>query len=274
MIGPGKPPGPIVPTGEKPETRNEKLPAMLVFINSSKTMVSVPGSAGEQRPQLTDRAVQIDAILKGMSVDELRELMHLSAPLAEKTRALIQRWTADPGQQTPAIDAFQGDIFKGLRAKRFSAEDRAYANEVLRVLSGLYGIIRALDGITPYRLEMMYPVAGEGFANLYQFWGRAIADTLPAEGLLVNASSEEFFKVIRPYVDPARVIEPQFLTQSGSAEPTFVVVHAKVARGAFAGWLILNRVSDPADFRGFDDLDYTYDPGTSTLERPVFIKRP
>jgi cytoplasmic iron level regulating protein YaaA (DUF328/UPF0246 family) len=247
---------------------------MQVFINSSKTMVSIPGSAGEQRPQLIDRAVQIDAILKGMSVDELRELMHLSPPLAEKTRALIQRWTADSDQQTPAIDAFQGDIFKGLRAKRFSEEDRAYANEVLRVLSGLYGIIRALDGITPYRLEMMYPVAGEGFANLYQFWGRAIADTLPAQGLLVNASSEEFFKVIRPYVDPARVIEPQFLTQAGKGvEPTFVVVHAKVARGAFAGWLILNRATDPADFRGFADLDYTYDPAASTRERPVFIKR-
>jgi cytoplasmic iron level regulating protein YaaA (DUF328/UPF0246 family) len=246
---------------------------MLVFINSSKTMVSVPGSAGEQRPVLIERAVALDAILQSKSGDELRELMHLSPPLAEKTRALIQRWTADPDKQTPAIDAFQGDIFKGLRATRFSEEDRVYANQVLRVLSGLYGIIRALDGITPYRLELMYPLAGDGFANLYQFWGRSIADTLPAEGLLVNAASEEYFKVIRPYVDPERLVEPYFLTRTGSAEPTFVVVHAKVARGAFAGWLVLNRVTDPAEFGGFDDLDYAYDPKTSALERPVFVKR-
>ena len=100
---------------------------MLVFINSSKTMVSAPGSAGEQRPALIDRAVKLDALLKEKSVAELRELMHLSQPLAEKTHALIERWTAEPGQQTPAIDAFQGDIFKGLRAKRFSIISSAFS---------------------------------------------------------------------------------------------------------------------------------------------------
>jgi cytoplasmic iron level regulating protein YaaA (DUF328/UPF0246 family) len=223
---------------------------------------------------LIEQAVALDAILKGKSVADLRDLMHLSPQLAAKTHNLIQRWTADPDRQTPAIDAFQGDIFKGLRAPRFSDDDRTYANQVLRVLSGLYGIVRGLDGITPYRLELMYPLAGDGFANLYQFWGRAIADTLPAEGLLVNAASEEYFKLIRPHVDPVQLVEPYFLSlMSAGEEPTFVVVHAKIARGAFAGWLILNRVTDPDEFRGFDDLDYAYDPATSTRQRPVFIKR-
>ena len=88
---------------------------------------------------LIEQAVALDVILKGKSVADLRDLMHLSPTLAAKTHDLIQRWTANPDQQTPAIDAFQGDIFKGMRAPRFSEDDRTYANQVLRVLSGLYG---------------------------------------------------------------------------------------------------------------------------------------
>ena len=183
---------------------------MIVLINSSKTMVSVPGGNGLQRPALLAQAKRLDAVLKSKSVAELKSLMHLSAKLAESTHALIQRWTADPQAQTPAIDAFQGDIFRGLRAKSLSDDDREYANEVLRVLSGLYGIIRPFDGITPYRLELMYPLSGNGFANLYEYWGSAVAETLPPNGLIVDAASDEYARLVRPFVNPARIVEPQF----------------------------------------------------------------
>src|SRR4029079_15388986 len=106
-------------------------------------------------------------------------------------------WTADSAAQTPAIDAFQGDIFRGLRAHTLSADDRAYANEVLRILSGLYGILRAFDGITPYRLELMYSLAGDGFRNLYEFWGSAVAETLPKQGLIVDAASDGYSRLGR-----------------------------------------------------------------------------
>jgi uncharacterized protein len=247
---------------------------VIVLINSSKTMVSVPGGNGLQRPALLGQAKRLDAVLKSKSVAELKSMMHLSAKLAESTHALIQRWTADPHAQTPAIDAFQGDIFRGLRAKSLSNDDREYANEVLRVLSGLYGIIRPFDGITPYRLELMYPLSGNGFANLYEYWGSTVAETLPPTGLIVDAASDEYARLVRPFVDPARIVEPQFLTQAGpDAEPTFVVVHAKVARGAFARWLITTRITDPAEFGGFAELDYRFDERSSTESQPVFIKR-
>ena len=247
---------------------------MIVLINSSKTMRAVPGSAGEQRPALIERAARLDRVLKGMSEAELKSLMHLSPKLAASTHALIERWTADPDAQTPAIDAFQGDIFRGLRANTLSTDDRVYANEVLRILSGLYGILRAFDGITPYRLELMYALAGNGLRNLYEFWGDAVAKTLPKDGLIVDAASDEYSRLIRPFVDPARIVEPQFLTQmSADVEPTFVVVHAKVARGAYARWLIRSRITDPARFGEFSDLDWVYDPATSTVEKPVYIKR-
>ena len=247
---------------------------MIVLINSSKTMRAAPGSAGAQRPALLERAERLDGLLKGKSEAELKSLMHLSPKLAASTHALIERWTADAAQQTPAIDAFQGDIFRGLRANTLSADDRSYANDMLRVLSGLYGILRPFDGITPYRLELMYPLADDGFRNLYEFWGSAVAETLPTDGLIVDAASDEYARLVRPFVDPERIVEPQFLTQSApDAEPTFVVVHAKVARGAFARWLVTSRVTNPAQFGAFADLDYAFDSANSTKQRPVFIKR-
>jgi len=247
---------------------------MIVLINSSKTMRAAPGSAGLQRPALIERAERLDRVLKGMSAAELKSLMHLSPKLAESTHALIDRWTVDPDAQTPAIDAFQGDIFRGLRAHTLSADDRTYANDVLRILSGLYGILRPFDGIAPYRLELMYPLAADEFRNLYEFWGAAVAETLPKDGLIVDAASDEYARLVRPYVDPGRIVEPQFLTQmSADIEPTFVVVHAKIARGAYARWLVTSRIADPARFGEFADLDWVYDPGASTLEKPVYIKR-
>jgi cytoplasmic iron level regulating protein YaaA (DUF328/UPF0246 family) len=247
---------------------------MIILINSSKTMRAAPGSAGAQRPALLDRAERLDGLLKGKPEAELKSLMHLSPKLAASTHALIERWTADPKQQTPAIDAFQGEIFRGLRASTLTAGDRAYANDILRILSGLYGILRPLDGIAPYRLELMYSLAGDGFRNLYEFWGSAVAETLPNAGLIVDAASDEYARLVRPFVDPDRIVEPLFLTQTApGAEPAFVVVHAKVARGAFARWLVTSRVTDPAQFGAFADLDYVFDPVNSTEQRPVFVKR-
>ena len=247
---------------------------MIVLINSSKTMVADPDLAITQWPALIDRARQLDAILKAMAVADLQSLMHLSPKLAATTRALIQRWTAHPGEQTLAIDAFRGDIYRGLKAQSLTEDERIYANNILRTLSGLYGIIRPFDGISPYRLELMYSLSGQDFKNFYEFWGRSVAETLPASGLIVNAASEEYFRLIRSFVNPDRVVEPQFLTRANpDSEPTFVVVHAKVARGAFARWLITSRIVEPAQFHGFDDLDYHFDARTSTGMRPVFIKR-
>ena len=201
-------------------------------------------------------------------------MMHLSPKLAVETEALIRRWTSAPKSQTLAIDAFQGDIYRGLRAQSLTEADRDWADEHLRILSGLYGMLRPYDGITPYRLELEYKLAPEGFANLYDFWGDAIAKKLARKGWIVNLASQEYFRVIEKYVKPERVIEPVFLSQmKADAEPEFVAVHAKVARGAYARWLIQHRVEDPADFGGFTGHDYTFASESSTLQRPVFVKK-
>jgi cytoplasmic iron level regulating protein YaaA (DUF328/UPF0246 family) len=247
---------------------------MIILINSSKTMISNPGSPLAQPPLFRKQAKQLMARLDELDQTELRSLMKVSPKLAVSTEALIDEWTTRPARQTLALDAFQGDIYRGLAADTLSCGDRDYANEVLRILSGLYGLLRPYDGIMPYRLELEYRLTGEGFQHLYEFWGDAIARKLPKRAAIINLASQEYFRVIEPYIDPARIIEPWFLTQSAPDDaPTFVAVHAKVARGAYARWLIETRHTDPARFRCFSELGYRFDEQESTLERPVFVRQ-
>jgi len=247
---------------------------MIILINSSKTMVSNPGSPLARKPLFREQAKQLMARLGELDQRELRALMKFSPKLAASTEALIDAWNTRPARQTLAIDAFQGDIYRGLDASTLSGGDRDYANDVLRILSGLYGLLRPFDGIMPYRLELEYRLTGDGFQNLYQFWGDAIARKLPRQGRIINLASQEYFRVIEPYVDPARIIEPQFLSvMNAGDEPAFVAVHAKVARGAYARWLIETRLTDPAQFCHFSELGYRFDEEASTLERPVFVRQ-
>jgi uncharacterized protein len=246
---------------------------MIILLNSSKTMVSAPVKGVRQRPVLLEDAVRLDAQLKALDVPELRKLMHISDKLAGETRGVIQAWSDRAGKQTPAIDAFQGDIYRGLIAATLSNADRAYANEHVRILSGLYGIVRPFDLIMPYRLELMYSLSGNGFKNLYEFWGDRVAATLPKRGPVFDLASEEYSKLIRPFIDERRVIEPEFLTRAtADTEPTFVAVHAKVARGAMARWMTINRIQAEIDLRAFPHMGYQYDAERSTATEPVFVR--
>lgn len=249
---------------------------MLILINSSKTMVTTAQPPVSARPpQLLNEAIQLDSILKTHSAKKLKELMHLSVPLAEKTRQLIASWSPQPARQTLAIDSFAGDIYRGLQAKTFTHEDRQYADTVLVILSGLYGAVRPFDAVHPYRLELMYKLRGKGFKNLYEFWQDKVASCLPTDGPIINLASQEYMKVVEPYIDAKRVIAPQFLTASGTpGHQTFVAIHAKVARGAFAKWLITHRIDDLARLPEFNDFDYVYDAKMSTPQVPTFVRPP
>jgi uncharacterized protein len=172
----------------------------------------------------------------------------------------------------PAAESFLGVIYSGLQIASFTAADRTYANAHLRILSGLYGILRPFDGICPYRLEMGYRLPAAKFANLYTYWGRSIADHLPAQGPIVNLAANEYSRAVLNFVEPARVVTPRFLTIDGKGAPKFVAVHAKIARGAFARWLITERVPGSGDdLRAFADLGYDLDPATSTAREPTFV---
>lgn len=243
-----------------------------ILFHSSKTMQAQPHVASYQAPHFMSEATELMCYLQTLSPAKLQVAMKVSAPLAEKTKQLLAGWTADPEQQTPAIDIFRGDMYSGLRAADFSDYDRRYANEHFYILSGLYGILCALDSIAPYRLEMGYHLPDAPYQNLYKFWGEKLARQLPSETMVVNLSSTEYTKALLPYLPRERVITPQFLTRaSPSHEPKFVAIHAKIARGALARYLIVRHAVSPDELIGFHDLGYHFEAAMSTPNQPVFI---
>ncbi len=247
---------------------------MLILLHTSKTMRSDPANKNRKprSPQLIDQARQLDAYLKTLSLGQLAKIMAISPALANKTHDLIAAWTVKPEAQTIAIDSFIGDIYSGLQAPTLPAADRAYADKTLVILSGLYGVIRPLDGICPYRLEMGYKLPGPSIGSLYEYWGDSIARCLSKTGPIVNLAAVEYTKTVLPFIDEARVVAPQFLTVNPkTGEPTFVVVHAKIARGAFAHWLIKNRITQLSNLTKFNDLNYRYDKSLSTPASPAFV---
>jgi len=246
---------------------------MIILLHSSKTMKTPHNLGGHvQQPELLNKAKELANYLKTLSPAQVAKVMQISAQLAEKTSQTIANWDTAPAHQSLAIDSFVGDIYSGLQASQLHAADRTYANQNLRILSGLYGILKPLDAICPYRLEMGYRLPDVPYQNLYQFWGDRIARTLPDEGWIINLTAVEYAKTITPFVDNQRIITPRFLTfNPQTKQTTFVVVHAKVARGAFAHWMIKHRVEDVNDLHKFNDLGYTYEPTLSTAGEPAFV---
>jgi len=246
---------------------------LTILLHSSKTMR--PPSDGTllyQAPALLAKADELAGYLAGLSAKQLETSMQLSATKAEQTRELLRSWNNDQATQRPAIDAFLGDIYSGLQVQSFSKSDRDFANRHLLILSGLYGGLHALDSIHPYRLEMGYKLPRKKYSNLYEFWGDSIAKLIPEGSDIINLSALEYTKAVLRYRNGSTVITPKFLTVSPkTAEPTFVTVHAKVARGAFARWMIVNRIESLRDITKFSDIGYTYDPAQSTETEPVFV---
>jgi len=222
------------------------------------------------QPALQTDATELATYLRTLSVAEIARVMKVSPTLAQKTHELYQSWLTSP--ESAAIDSFVGDIYSGLRANTLTSDDRLYAADRLRILSGLYGILRPNDAIRQYRLEMGYRLPADQYRNLYAFWEQKIVNQIPADQIIINLAAVEYSKVITPYVDAERIIAPRFLTMHPvTKEPTFVVVHAKIARGAFAHWLLRQRIDTPARLTEFMEIGYCYDESLSTSQEPVFV---
>ena len=176
--------------------------------------------------------------------------------------------------------AFNGDTYQGLAAGReFSTRDFTHAQKVLRILSGLHGVLRPLDLIQPYRLEMGSKVRHPGGSDLYSFWGSAVTDRLradleasPGAKVLVNLASKEYFGVVRPDQLDAAVVSPVFLDADDDGELRIVSFFAKRARGSMARWIVRERIGSVRALRDFDLDGYRFDPARSTRNQPVFTR--
>lgn len=244
---------------------------LTILLHSSKTMVPTTSKHPVSTPQFLHEAEQLAGIVRGLTPDELARVMHISNALAEDVTELFAAWKAEPSEY-PAIETFRGDIYSGLRARDFNESEATFAQKHLVLLSGMYGLLRPYDGIWPYRLEAAYKLPIGDHSSVYKFWGDRLAREIPAEGPIVNVTSAEYEKLLLPYIEKNRLITPKFLSRMpGKEQPVFVAVHAKIARGAFARWLI-KRGKDSADgLETFNDLGYVYHSELSTPHQPVYV---
>ncbi|MEM7340945.1 MAG: peroxide stress protein YaaA [Actinomycetota bacterium] len=256
---------------------------MLIVVSPAKSLdyeSPLPTSKWSE-PQLLDRAAELVEIMATKSPADIKSMMGVSASLAETNFERYQDWHRPftPDNARPALLAFQGDVYQGMdAANTFGARDYTHAQKTLRILSGLYGVLRPLDLMQPYRLEMGSKLANPAGRDLYAFWGSTITEHLnealadsPGANVLVNLASNEYFGSVRPDALDAPVITPTFLDEKNGSYKT-IAFFAKRARGSMTGWIIRNRVKTIKGLADFDGLGYRFDPDQSSAERPVFIR--
>jgi cytoplasmic iron level regulating protein YaaA (DUF328/UPF0246 family) len=233
------------------------------------------GPADSTQPVFLNRSELLVAKLRKFSTPKLMDFMEISEKLADLNRHRYKEWqlpfTTDNARQ--ALWAFTGDVYDGLDAGSLQKRDIQYAQKHLRILSGLYGLLRPLDLIQPYRLEMGRPLETPGAKNLYEFWRDAITDTLNSEkeGLLVNLASQEYSKAIDTRKLEKEIVSPVFKDEK-NGRLKVISFHAKKARGAMARYLIENRIADLDGILGFASDGYAYNPDLSKPAEPVFTR--
>lgn len=231
-------------------------------------------------PQFLPRSAELIDLLRPMSPQEVAALMHLSDPLAQLNVARYGAWSRrfTARNSKAAVLAFDGDVYDGLQAASLSTDDLQWAQTHVSILSGLYGVLRPLDRMQPYRLEMGTALENPHGRNLYAFWGDTLAEYLnrcaaaDPVPVIVNLASQEYFKAAdRPVLKP-RVIECVFEDWKGG-KYKIISFFAKRARGLMARYAITHRLATPKDLERFDLDGYAFDPSASQPDRLVFRRR-
>ena len=251
---------------------------MYVLLSPAKKLHEPPAASGipATQPTMLDQSEVLMKHTRNKSPKKLKELMHISDKLAELNHKRFQDWgqpfTADNSRQ--AILSFAGDVYLGLDADSMAEDDLAWAQDHVGILSGLYGVLRPLDLMQPYRLEMGTSLKTRRGENLYKFWGDRITkrvNELAGDGVIVNLASNEYFSSLQTK-KLGRVVTPVFQdVKDGKARS--ISFFAKKARGAMTRWIIDNRVTDPEQLKEADAMNYRYDATASEGDRWVF-RRP
>jgi cytoplasmic iron level regulating protein YaaA (DUF328/UPF0246 family) len=244
---------------------------MIILLHSSKTMKPhTPAGFKLSHPKLLNSAKEIANYLKTLCTKEIKDTMKVSDKLAEEVKNIIERW--GKGDSGAAMFTFRGDIYSGLQVDSFNKKDIEFAQKHLLILSGLYGVLRPLDEVYPYRLEMGYKLPDKNYNSLYEYWGDKLSSLVSANEKIINLTSLEYGKAIIPKLEKSNVIAPVFYTyNSATRKNTTVAVHSKIARGAFAHWLIKNHADGKTDIAKFNEIGYNYEPSLSSPSSPAFV---
>lgn len=249
---------------------------MLVVISPAKKLNETAGTTlPVTEPTFSPRAEALAEEAAKLTAADLAKLMHLSDSLAKLNYDRFQNW--DTLSPAPAALMFNGDTYSGLEAASLEEDAMHWAGGHLRILSGLYGLLRPLDAIKPYRLEMGTRFKTPQGKNLYEYWGSAIAEQLNTEAeaagadILVNCASQEYFGAVDLKALKPRVITPMFYEDKPQG-PKIVSFYAKKARGAMARFIVENRLKDAEALTAFDTGGYAYAPELSAPDKPAFLR--
>jgi cytoplasmic iron level regulating protein YaaA (DUF328/UPF0246 family) len=253
---------------------------MLIVLSPAKSLdlETPPTTDRRTAPQFVDRAAELIRVLKDFSPAQIGALMSISDPLAVLNVTRYASWHPDHGDARQAVMSFDGDVYTGLDARSLKPKALDYVQDHVRILSGLYGLLRPLDQMHPYRLEMGTKLANPRGKDLYAFWGEtvtaALNEVLAANGAtaLVNLASEEYFKSVRPKLLTVPVITPVFEDWK-NGKYKIISFFAKRARGMMARYAAEKGISDPAKLKKFDVDGYAFDKAVSTERQWVFRRR-
>lgn len=256
---------------------------MLAILSPAKDMKVLPAKRNNllsSEPEFLHRAETLMKELKKLDSRALEKTMKMSKALADLNHLRFQNWNSahHAGNSGQAVLSFTGEAYRGLSAGSWSADDLIHSQNVLRILSGLYGVLRPLDLIQEYRLEMGSKQHVNGKKNLYEFWKTRITQIIeqavaasPGDAVLVNLASKEYAQAIDLKNFSYRVITPNFYNES-QGELKMVTVFAKKARGLMARFLVENRLEKLEDLRAFDAEGYYFDNQRSTEHQWVFVR--
>lgn len=254
---------------------------MLIVVSPAKNLdYKTPSPTNKfSQPELLDQAARLIEICKKMSPAEVCSLMGISDKLADLNAARFQSWhqpfTVDNAKQ--AVHAFNGDVYAGLDANSLTEDDLSFAQQHLRILSGLYGLLRPLDLMQPYRLEMGTKLQNPNGENLYQFWGDLITTKLnqameeQRDEVLINLASNEYFKSVNTQKINGKVIDIQFKDEK-NGKFKVISFFAKKARGLMARYIIENRLTKVEQLTEFDVARYSYCDKDSAANKLVFLR--
>ena len=256
------------------------LASMLVLLSPAKDLArETPVLKNTTQPVLLDHAVPLVEKLRTLSAKKLADLMDLSPALGELNRQRYERWSTPftPKNARPAVFTFNGEVYRGLDARSLSAADLDFGQHHLRILSGLYGVLRPLDLMQDYRLMMGTPFGLGKAKNLYDYWGARIADTLKADlkrsgsDVVVNLASAEYSKAARLGTLGARVITPEFKDKAPGGYKS-LQVYVKFQRGALVRYILQHRILEAERIKAYDGDGYRFSAADSTETTWVFLR--
>ncbi|WP_297335397.1 peroxide stress protein YaaA [Algoriphagus sp.] len=250
---------------------------MLILLSPAKTLdYSTPDFQEHSQPEFTSDIKSLISVMKKKSAQEIADLMHVSENLAQLNEERYKTFQKDftPENSKQALLAFKGDVYTKIDVDTFTEEDFEFAQKHLRILSGLYGLLKPLDLIQPYRLEMGTRLETKKGKNLYEYWGQKIAkaiDKVAQNQTVVNLASQEYFKAVDQKALKAPILTIQF-KEYKSGKYQIVGFFAKQARGMMANYAIKNKITSPEKLKLFNETGYEFAEQLSSESEWVFVR--